>query len=250
MSHHAKPFVKWAGGKSQLLVEIRKKYPAAIRKYAEPFVGGGAVLFDVLNTYDLDEVYIGDINQELINAYTIIRDDVSALIEILYDFQRQYHSASGDQRKTIYYQKRDEFNDFSGDSISMAALFIFLNKTCFNGLYRVNLKGRFNVPQGDYKNPMICDEQNLRSVSEKLQNVNIVHGDYKTAMGFIDDKTFAYFDPPYRPLSPTSNFTSYTQNSFDDIDQMELARFIDEVSQRGTYVVASNSDPRSVNEND
>lgn len=253
----AKPFVKWAGGKGQLLNEIRKKYPDAlgrqINKYAEPFIGGGAVLFDVLNCYTINEVYISDINGELIHTYTTIRDSVDELVQRLYGLESEYLSSDMDNRKTIFYENRDKFNSLKMDSnrtIELAALFIFLNRTCFNGLYRVNAKGGFNVPQGSYKNPCICDENNLRAVSRKLHGVTIVCGDYKKAANFIDSNTFAYFDPPYRPLSPTANFTSYSRDGFDDDDQSELAAFIDEMSTRGACVVASNSDPRSVNEQD
>ncbi|MCL1882682.1 MAG: Dam family site-specific DNA-(adenine-N6)-methyltransferase [Defluviitaleaceae bacterium] len=234
---NAKPFVKWAGGKGQILDEIRKKYPNAkkIRKYAEPFVGGGAVLFDVMNHYTLDEIYIGDINRELIHAYVTIRDDVDALVEALLKFEKKYLPVDNDVRKNFYYEKRDEFNfmKMNGDTVpELAALFIFLNRTCFNGLYRVNAKGGFNVPQGSYKNPCICDENNLRLLSKKLQGMTIVCGDYKLAADFIDDNTFAYFDPPYRPLSITSNFTSYAQDGFDDNAQTELATFIDRMSEK------------------
>jgi len=253
----AKPFVKWAGGKGQLLKEIRKKYPAElgrrINKYAEPFIGGGAVLFDVLNHYTLDEVYISDINQELIHAYITIRDCVDELIQTLQEYEIEYLPANIDERKAIYYENRNKFNKLklAGDrSPELAALFIFLNRTCFNGLYRVNAKGDFNVPQGSYKNPCICDEINLRTVSKKLCGVNIVCGDYKLASDFIDSKTFAYFDPPYRPLSTTANFTAYAQDGFDDTAQAELAEFIDSISEKGAYVVASNSDPKNVDKFD
>jgi len=253
----AKPFVKWAGGKSQILCEIRKKYPMGlgidIKKYAEPFIGGGAVLFDVLNHYPLDEVYISDINRELIHAYVSIRDSVDELVGILKGIESVYLLSSDDERKNIYYEKRDRFNTLKtkrNNSLELAALFVFLNRTCFNGLYRVNSKGGFNVPQGRYKNPCICDENNLRVVSQKLQRVSIICGDYKLASNFIDDKTFAYFDPPYRPLSATANFTSYAQDSFCDTAQAELAAFIDAMSVRGTRIVASNSDPKNLDEDD
>ena len=253
----AKPFVKWAGGKSQIIDNIRAKYPAdlgkRINKYAEPFVGGGAVLFDVLNRYNLNEVYISDINRELTHAYTSIRDDVNMLIDILKDFENEYLSADDDKQKIIYYKKRDRFNSLkslNNNSLEIAALFIFLNRTCFNGLYRVNSKGGYNVPQGKYKNPRICDEENLRSVSNKLTDVTIITGDYKMARNFIDDKTFCYFDPPYRPLSTTANFTAYTQDGFDDSAQAELAQFIDDLSEHGASVVASNSDPKNTDETD
>ena len=253
----AKPFVKWAGGKGQLLKEIRKKYPAElggrIHKYAEPFIGGGAVLFDVLNHYRLDEGYISDINQELIHAYITIRDCVDELIQVLRDYESKYLLADADKRKIIYYENRDKFNRLkltNDKTPELAALFIFLNRTCFNGLYRVNAKGGFNVPQGSYKNPCICDEGNLHAVSEKLRGVEIVCGDYKLSSDFIDSKTFAYFDPPYRPLTTTANFTAYAQDGFDDTAQAELAEFIDSISERGAYVVASNSDPKNVDEFD
>ena len=253
----AKPFVKWAGGKGQLLKEIRKKYPTElggrVNKYAEPFIGGGAVLFDVLNNYAIDEVYISDINQELIHAYVAIRDCVDELIQALQGYENKYLPSDADERKVIYYENRDKFNrlKLTGDrSPESAALFISLNRTCFNGLYRVNAKGGFNVPQGSYKSPRICEESNLRAVSEKLRGVKIVCGDYKLASDFIDSRTFAYFDPPYRPLTTTANFTAYAQDGFDDSAQAELAEFIDSMSERGAYVVASNSDPRNVDEFD
>jgi len=252
----AKPFVKWAGGKGQLLNEIRKKYPAElgrkINKYAEPFIGGGAVLFDVLNNYDINEIYISDINRELIHTYVTVRDNVDGLIQILRDYEKIYLS-SDEERKNIFYEKRKHFNQLKKDGklpIELAALFIFLNRTCFNGLYRVNSKGEFNVPQGSYKNPCICDADNLLAVSQKLQGVTIVCGDYKQANDFIDDKTFAYFDPPYRPLSSTASFTAYAQDGFCDNAQVELASFIDNMSEKGAYIVASNSDPKNIDEQD
>jgi len=253
----AKPFVKWAGGKGQILNEIRKKYPAdlgkGISKYAEPFIGGGAVLFDVLNNFSLDAVYISDINKELIHTYITIRDSVDELSHVLSEYEKEYLSADTYTRKDIYYEKRELFNALKkgGDKqLELAALFIFLNRTCFNGLYRVNAKGGFNVPQGSYKNPCIFDESNLQIVSQKLQGITIVCGDYKLAANFIDDKTFAYFDPPYRPLSSTANFTSYAQDGFCDTAQTELASFIDDMSKKGAYIVASNSDPKNVDEQD
>ena len=189
-----KPFLKWAGGKGQLLPEIEKLYPfedEKIIKFAEPFVGGGAVLFDILSKYDLEEVYISDINAELINTYRIIRDDIDALIEMLYAMQNDFIPLDTDNRKAYYMEKRERFNDLKANgneniNIEKAALMIFLNKTCFNGLFRVNKKGLFNVPMGAYKNPTICDENNLRAVSEKLQRVVIVCGDYRESADFID----------------------------------------------------------------
>jgi DNA adenine methylase len=257
IARDAKPFVKWVGGKSQLLGELRSKYPIElgkrINKYAEPFVGGGAVLFDILNHYSLDSIYISDINQELTHTFSTVRNNLENLIEMLLELQNEYLFVNTKTRKKICYLKRDRFNELKISqnwSLELAALFIFLNKTCFNGLYRVNSKGMYNVPQGSYKNPCICDENNLRSVSSKLHNVEIVNGDYSMADSFIDSRTFAYFDPPYRPLSTTSNFTSYAQEAFDDSAQMKLARFIDKLSERGAYVLASNSDPKNIDSAD
>ena len=252
---NVKPFLKWAGGKGQLIKEIEHYYPfdkGDITKYAEPFVGGGAVLFDILSKYDLKEVYISDINAELINTYRIIRDDIDALIKILYTMQSEFISLDTANRKSYYNEKREHFNDLKINSnedinIEKAALMIFLNKTCFNGLFRVNKKGLFNVPMGAYKNPMICDEKNLRAVSEKLQKVTIVCGDYRESDDFIDENTFVYFDPPYRPITDTASFTAYTENSFNDEEQIKLASFVDDMHKKGAKIVISNSDPKNSN---
>lgn len=253
-----KPFLKWAGGKGQLLKDIEKHYLFSenkITKYAEPFVGGGAVLLDILNKYDLEEVYISDVNAELINTYCIIRDNVNELITLLSAMQSEYLVLNGDARKTYYLLKRERFNELKIDKYSeqnteKAALMLFLNKTCFNGLFRVNKKGLFNVPMGSYKNPLICNESNLRAVSEKLQNVTIVCGDYRKSEEFIDDNTLVYFDPPYRPLTETSSFTSYTENEFNDDEQIALAEYVKKCSQKGAKIIVSNSDPKNVNEED
>ena len=256
-SSDAKPFLKWAGGKGQLLKEIEQYYPfmkdSTITKYAEPFVGGGAVLFDILNKFELREVYISDINAELINTYVVIRDEIDSLLDILGHFEGNYLTLGDSGRKEAFLAKRARFNELKAKKergVELAALMIFLNKTCFNGLYRVNRKGEYNVPMGAYKNPLICNEYNLKAVSKKLQNVKIVCGDYKESDDFIDSKTFVYFDPPYRPLTPTANFTSYAEGMFDDENQLELAKFIQELDKKGAKVVASNSDPKNTNEND
>lgn len=255
----AKPFLKWAGGKGQLLKEISAYYPfekdKTMTKYAEPFVGGGAVLFDVLNKFSPDEVYISDINKDLIDTYIAIRDSVDEFIERLKSVEKAYSELDDADRKDMYLKARGRFNglkhmgraDFNPEK---SMLMIFLNRTCFNGLYRVNKKGDFNVPVGAYKNPQICNEDNLRAVSKKLKNVKIVCGDYKESADFIDDKTFVYFDPPYRPLTPTANFTSYTEGLFDDKNQLELARFVQELDNKGAKIVVSNSDPKNTNKDD
>lgn len=257
INNEAKPFLKWAGGKGQLLKEIEQYYPFAkdttITKYAEPFVGGGAVLFDVLNKHAVDEVYISDINAELINTYITIRDNSDELISRLKVMESDYLVKDADARKKTYLEARARFNTLKRDGIrdaEVATLMIFLNRTCFNGLYRVNKAGDYNVPMGAYKNPQICNEDNLLNVSKKLQNANIVCGDYKDSASFIDDKTFVYFDPPYRPLTKTANFTSYTEQLFDDNKQLELANFVQDLDNKGALIVISNSDPKNTDEND
>ncbi len=252
-----KPFVKWAGGKGQLLKRLESYIPVirggAYKKYAEPLVGGGALFFHVVSNYHFDNLYISDTNAELINAYNVIRDDVGNLIEKLADMQDVYVPMGEDGRKEYYYRARDSFNEtalLERTAVDKAALFIFLNKTCFNGLYRVNKKGAFNVPMGAYKNPTICDGENLQNVSKALQNVEIVQGDYGLSERFIDKDTFVYFDPPYRPISSTAEFTAYNAECFDDSEQRRLARFIDEISQEGAKFLLSNSDPQNENTDD
>ena len=248
-----KPFIKWVGGKGQLLSEINKLYPVElgknINKYAEIFVGGGAVLFDILSKYKLDEVYISDKNLELINTYKSIRDNVDILIKSLKEMEEQYIPLDNENRKDYYYKKREEYNSLKINSevnnIEKAVLFIFLNKTCFNGLYRVNKKGEFNVPMGAYKKPKICDEENLKNVSLALKKVKIIYADYRESESFIDEKTLVYIDPPYRPLNITSSFTSYTENDFNDKEQIELAEYINVLNKKGAKIVISNSDPKN-----
>ena len=254
-----KPILKWAGGKTQLLAEISHAYPdgfgTTIRRYAEPFVGGGTVLFDILSKYELDEIYICDINAELINMYLIVRDQVDELIEILTRYQTDYLALDDEGRKRYYYSKREEFNNLiitgkSKSGVQSAALFIFLNRTCFNGLYRANKNGLFNVPKGDHANPLICNEENIRAVSTALEKVQIVCGDYATSRDFIDKHTLVYLDPPYRPLKGRDSFISYTETEFDDSCQRALAGFIEEMDTRGAYIILSNSDPKNVDPED
>lgn len=285
----AKPFLKWAGGKTQLLPEIQKFYPQNIEKYCEPFVGGGAVLFDILQKFQPKEVLINDINPELTNTYTQIKTNVNGLLELLSDWQNEYQNSSPEKRKEIFYTKRERFNKLisgvptasggqafrgsadapfketrqaafpptlrapsilNADLLEKAALMIYLNKTCFNGLYRVNAKGLFNVPSGVYKNPGICQKENLIAVSKALQNVTILTGDYKQTKNFIDSNTFVYIDPPYRPLTQSASFTSYSKEGFDDSKQIELGNFVSEIHQNGAKILLSNSDPKNADKND
>lgn len=251
MKKIVRPFVKWAGGKGQLLPEIRRYYPfqtGRITRYAEPFIGGGAVLFDILSQYELDEVYISDVNADLINAYRVIRDDVEQVIERLQAMQQDFLPLPPEDRKTYYMTQRESFNRLKKcsdgkASVEKAALLIFLNRTCFNGLFRVNKKGFFNVPIGAYKAPLICDRENLHTISEKLASVNIHCGDYRDSESFIDTRTFVYIDPPYRPISATASFTAYSENAFGDEAQQELAEFVGKIHAKGAKILVSNSDP-------
>ena len=251
----AKPFVKWAGGKSQLLAEIRAKYPQRVERYCEPFVGGGAVLFDVLQTFHPEQVLINDINAELMSTYAQVRDNVESLIAMLSGLQAKYRSHGADENKAFFYEKRSRYNQIKlngseSESLEKAALFIFLNKTCFNGLYRVNSKGLFNVPFNNAKNPLLCDAENLRECARLLQNVEMTAGDYAQCEPFIDDRTFVYIDPPYRPLTQTAAFTSYSEGGFSDKEQIALGDFITRISGRGAKVLASNSDPKNADVSD
>jgi DNA adenine methylase len=250
-----RPFLKWVGGKGQLVPEIEKYIPldSNFTKYCEPMVGGGALLFHILSKYDYKEVYISDSNAELINTYTIIKTSVQALIAKLSEMEKVFLPMDNNERKYYFYTVREKFNCLqlkSDTAVEKATLFIFLNKTCFNGLYRVNKKGQFNVPMGAYKNPTICDEDNLHNISEALQNVKIVCGDYTLSQDFIDEHTFVYLDPPYRPISQTSAFTSYNSDVFDDNEQIRLSKFIDGINKTGARIILSNSDPKNVNPDD
>ena len=228
----AKPFVKWAGGKTQLLIEIEKVLPREMNRttftYIEPFVGGGAVLFWILQKYpNVKKAVINDINEDLINTYITIKENVEELISILSKWEKEYHSLTlkTEEKKEYYHSKRKLFNKRNSNRITQSALFIFLNRTCFNGLYRVNRKNEFNVPIGNYKKPTICDENNLRAVSKLLENVIILNDDFEETLKYADKDTLFYFDPPYKPLNQTSNFNSYAKDGFDDQDQIRLSEF-------------------------
>ena len=254
---NAHPFVKWVGGKGQLIDVLKENLPeymgTKITKYAEPFVGGGAFLFELINSYEFKEIYINDNNKELINVYNVVKDNCNLLIFELKDLETQYNKLTEDKQQSFYYEKRERFNSLTlmkETKIEKAALFVFLNKTCFNGIYRVNKKGKFNVPFGKRKSVNVCDVENLHKTSELLQNVIIKSCDYHDVLSFVDSSTLVYFDPPYRPLNVTSSFTAYTENDFSDKDQESLAELFKELSEKGAKVMLSNSDPKNVNEND
>lgn len=259
MSEKARPFVKWAGGKGSLISQLSNFYPyelknGIIERYIEPFVGGGAVLIDILQNYDVRQAYAFDINMDLINAYNVIKNNVEELITNLKRMGTEYLQLGQEERKNYFYNIRNEYNDYTlqenQQNVQRASQFIYLNRTCFNGLYRVNKDGKFNVPVGSYKNPTICDEENLRNLSELIQNVQFQYGDYRRSMEYVTENTFVYFDPPYRPLNMTSGFTSYTKEDFNDDNQRELATFYRELNERNAKLMLSNSNPKNINEED
>ena len=249
----ARPFIKWVGGKTQLLDEVRKSLPRdfASRQhvtYVEPFVGGGAVMFWILQAYpNIERAVINDINKELICTYHVIKESVEELIVELARIQDDYIPLGAEARKAYYMEKRARFNTKQTAPVETAALFIFLNRTCFNGLYRVNSKGEFNVPHGKYANPRICDADNLLACSFVLQRVEILCGDFAETGRYAGPDTLFYFDPPYKPITETSSFTSYSKEGFDDKEQLRLRDFCDQISKEKALFVASNSDPKDIN---
>ncbi|MDR1743181.1 MAG: DNA adenine methylase [Dysgonamonadaceae bacterium] len=253
----AKPFLKWAGGKTQLIPDIEKTLPVNITQtkftYIEPFVGSGAVLFWVLNNFpNLKKAVINDINEDLINTYKTIADKPKELISILDILQNEYHNLEGNEekKKHYYYQKRELYNSRKEEPCGQAALFIFLNRTCFNGLYRVNRKNEYNVPMGSYKHPTICDRENILAVSEALQKVEILCGDFEQTLDYADKNAMFYFDPPYKPLSETSSFNSYAKDEFNDNEQIRLRNFCNKLDLLGLYWILSNSDVKGKDMND
>ncbi len=247
----AKPFLKWAGGKGQLLAEIESRLPQDIKTgeidtYVEPFVGGGAVFFHVAKKYEgVRKFFLFDVNKDLVDCYNAIKRAPKCIVRKLKRLENQFLSLDKARRKVLYYRIRTQFNRDKDP-----AKLIFLNKTCYNGLYRVNRQGQFNVPFGEYKNPRICDRENLQGVSELLQRVEIRVGDFTQSLPYVDDRTFVYFDPPYRPISPTANFTSYSKDSFYEKDQVRLAKFCMEITTKGAAFLLSNSDPKNENPSD
>ncbi len=245
----AKPFLKWAGGKTQLITDIEKALPKEFTSqkftYVEPFVGSGAILFWILNNFpNVEKAVINDINADLTNTYKIIAAKPKELISILKQFQKEYHDLDilEEQKKEYFYAKRDLFNTRSTNKVTQAALFIFLNRTCFNGLFRVNRNNGFNVPIGSYKKPMICDADNIYAVSEVLQRVEILTGDYQETLQHAERPALFYFDPPYKPLSQTSSFNSYAKDEFGDNEQIQLRDFCKTLDTLGHKWLLSNSD--------
>ncbi len=282
MEDTARPVLKWAGGKRQLLGIIDEHLPSEVKnghitKYVEPMVGGGAVFFHMKEKYGttITDYFISDYNWDLFILYRVIQARVKDLISELEILANEYlplpPTQKGDkegERISMYMRIRDEYNEDEWEKerylsngvgfrkkltdrwIRRAAMTIFLNRTCFNGLYRVNSSGKFNVPHGRYDNPDIVDKQNLQAVSNALQGVNISVGSYVDNLAMVDDKTFVYFDPPYRPLPDTPSFTDYHKAAFGDNEQIELAELFSELDETGAKLMLSNSDPKNTDEND
>lgn len=232
------PIVKWVGGKRQLMFELLKNMPENYNRYFEPFIGGGALFFEL----QPDNAYISDMNEELINLYEVVRDNVDELITDLqkHDISKEYFMEIRNIDRT------DEYKNWS--DVKKASRFIYLNRTCFNGMYRVNSKGEFNVPFGHYKNPRILDENNLINCSKLLQRTEIKHADFSEILKKVKKDDFVYFDPPYVPLSKTSSFTSYTKDGFDLDMQLSLRDVCDKLDSMGVKFLLSNSDTQFVNE--
>lgn len=255
-----KPFLKWAGGKSQLLKPIMKAVETAQSEkrkfiYIEPFVGSGAVFLQVMEQFGgkVKKAVINDRNKDLIQAYRVIRDELPQLLNEMEKLKVSYYNQSTESsKKSLYYEIRDEFNKREAEWAKQTAMLIFLNKTCYNGLYRVNSKDEFNVPFGKYKNPGIYEKNKLEALHSLLQKVTILNEDFNDMLPYIDEhpNTFVYLDPPYRPISSTASFNAYAKDIFDDEEQMRLKQFCDRLHKKGSYWLLSNSDPKNIDAED
>ena len=263
----ARPFLKWAGGKGQLLEQFQFRFPeelngeGIIKRYYEPFLGSGAVFFWVMQNCKIERAYINEFNPEIYLCYVAIQKDVEKVIKYLKSLEKKYRALDLMNQEAFYYQIREKYNQtkrnakfdqhYSKERSERAAMTIFLNRTCFNGLYRVNSKGEFNVPFGRYKNPTICNIQNLRAANRILKDAVVTNNDFSIIKKHIKKDSFVYFDPPYRPLNKTSSFTSYSNNEFDDKEQKRLAAVFKKLSQiEGVKIMLSNSDPKNENKED
>jgi len=251
----AQPFLKWAGGKRQLMKEIETRLPKNLESYntyVEPFIGGGAVLFHLLEKYDFENVHISDLNPELILCYEMLKLDAKSVIKNLDKLIEAYPEEIED-RKEVYYKIRTDWNEDVGNinslskskKIKRVSQMLFLNRTCFNGLFRVNRKGEFNVPIGSYKKPSFPKAENLLAVQKALENVTIHLSSFENCESWVDKSTFIYFDPPYRPLSDTSHFVSYSKGDFDDENQKQLAHTFRSLDKKNVKLLLSNSDPKN-----
>ncbi|MCH7676297.1 DNA adenine methylase [candidate division KSB1 bacterium] len=260
----AQPFLKWAGGKTQHIKKFQKFYPAElkngkIKRYFEPFLGSGAVFFDVAQKYKIDSALLCDINEELILTYLVIQRDVDKLLEYLLRYKKSYLKLDTEKQKEFYYELRTNYNlqrfnidykKYSENWIPRAAQLIFMNKTCYNGLFRMNSKGEFNSPVGRYKNPKIFDEENLQKISELLQMAEVCKLHFADIKSKARKSSFVYFDPPYRPLNRTASFTSYSTFQFNDPQQIELANLFKALDKKQAKLMLSNSDPKNEDPSD
>jgi len=256
----AKPFLKWAGGKTQLIFQLESRLPdyvldsKVIERYVEPFVGGGAIFFFLKSNYLVKDSFLIDVNPELIMAYKVVQKNHLKLISLLKEMEDDHLQKSEEDRKQNYYLIRDDYNKqlqqinhdaYNIEWIQRAAYLIFLNKTCYNGLFRLNRNGEFNVPFGRYRNPSICDDVNIKLVHQALKNTELLCADFSRAGEFIEKDSLVYLDPPYRPLSSTSYFTNYSRQGFDEQDQIKLAQFFKKMDKKGSHLILSNSDPKN-----
>jgi len=260
----AKPFLKWAGGKTQLLEQFVEYFPpelknGSLKNYYEPFLGGGAVFFFIAQNYPIEKAFLSDVNEDLVLTFSVVQQNVFELIDGLTSLKSEYLKRNEHEREKYFYKIRElynserikiNFNQYSTEWIPRAAKLIFLNKTCFNGLFRLNRKGEFNVPFGRYKNPGILDQENLVNANHVLQIAEILLTDFENIKDKINDDFFIYFDPPYRPISPTSSFTSYSKYDFTEEDQKRLAQLHGELGVNGNKLMFSNSDPKNENLSD
>ncbi len=246
---YAKPFVKWVGGKGQLIEQLEALLPADFDAwddvtYIEPFVGGGAMLFHMLQKFpNIRRAVINDINPDLTTCYKVVRNNPAELIQSLEQIQKEYYLLPSEyDRRDFFMRMRSRFNTKSLSPIKNTTLFFFLNRTCFNGLYRVNKSGAFNVPFGKYVTPTICDAKTIMADSEMLKKVEILTGDFERTIDYAEGNTLFYFDPPYRPLSNTSSFNDYAKEDFNDSAQIRLKEFCDRIQHEGYHFMLSNSD--------
>lgn len=260
-----KPFLKWAGGKRQLILELESRLPQSIleskviKSYVEPFVGGGAMFFFLKSNYQVKKSLLADVNQELIMAYQVVKNDHTKLISQLKNMEKEHLQKSEKKRKENYYQIRNTYNqqlqeidhmNYDEEWIKRVAYLIFLNKTCFNGLFRLNSRGEFNVPFGKYNNPTICNELNIGLAHKALEKTKILCTDFTDTHTFIEKGSLVYLDPPYRPLNSTSHFTGYSPEGFNDQDQQKLAEFYKKMDNKGAHLILSNSDPKNQDPHD
>jgi DNA adenine methylase len=237
-----KPFLKWLGGKTRLLPQLDPLFPTEFARYVEPFVGGGAVFLHLAQKQKFKSAILCDVSEELTVAWKAVQDDPLGLCRALKRLADEYLALPTADREKFYYQMREEHNQKKGSPKKRAARVVFLNKTCYNGLFRHNSKGGFNSPFGRYDKPAFYDVENIGSVSNALRGAMILNGDFTDCERFVNKGTFVYFDPPYRPLSATSSFTSFSGRGFDDADQERLAASFKRLDKRGAKLMLSNSD--------